>query len=169
MLRPFVYALATLAASLLVAAGCGTRARDYTPSPQAARASLESALTDWREGRSPGSIASRPSVQVVDTSRKQGQILQSFTVLSETSVGAEGRCYVVRLQFENPPADERARYVVVGIDPVWVFRKEDYDKLAHWEHPMELPEPSPAEDKSPSAIELEATPTSASPTSNERS
>jgi hypothetical protein len=27
--------------------------------------------------------------------------------------------------------------VVIGIDPLWVFRHEDYDLLLHWEHPME--------------------------------
>ena len=168
MLRPFVCALATLAVTL-VPAGCGSRARDYTPSPHAARASLELVLTEWSQGRLSGSIAGKPNVQVVDTSRQQGQTLRSFSVLSETSVGAEGRCYVVRLQFDNSAADERARYVVVGIDPIWVFRKEDYDKLAHWEHPMELPEPSTAEDELPSAEKSPATPTGASATSNERS
>lgn len=126
----------TLAAAVLAAAGCRGGSADYTPSPESARASLEAALAAWCEGRSPGTIAASPPVEVVDTSRQEGQTLRSFEVLSETSHGAAGRCFVVRLALDNPAAERRERYVVVGIDPIWVFRKEDYDRLSHWEHPM---------------------------------
>ncbi len=132
--------MVVLAAASLTAAGCGAGARDYTPSPQTARASLETALSAWRDGKEPGTIDARPVVQVVDTSRQSGQTLHSFEVLSETSQAAQGRCYVVRLVLENPATERRERFVVVGIDPVWVFRKDDYDKLGHWEHPMDLAE-----------------------------
>jgi hypothetical protein len=27
---------------------------------------------------------------------------------------------------------------VVGINPIWVIRQEDYNAMAHWEHPSEL-------------------------------
>ena len=26
--------------------------------------------------------------------------------------------------------------MIVGIDPLWIFRHEDYDLLLHWEHQM---------------------------------
>ena len=26
--------------------------------------------------------------------------------------------------------------VVVGIDPIWVIRHEDYEMLTHWSHPV---------------------------------
>jgi hypothetical protein len=137
--------LLVLDAAALLAAGCGASARDYTPARETARASLEAALIAWREGDPPGAIAGQPAVQVVDTTRQTGQALRSFEVLSETSIAAQGRCYVVRLVLENPAAERRERFVVVGIDPIWVFRKEDYDRLAHWEHPMELAEPAEAD------------------------
>jgi hypothetical protein len=129
-------------AAMLLAAGCGSRAREYTPAPQTARLSLEAALNAWSKGEPPGTVEGTPKIQVVDTTRLREQTLESFAVLSETSLAAKGRCYVVSLKLANPPADMRARYVVVGIDPIWIFRKEDYDKLAHWEHPMEATEPS---------------------------
>jgi hypothetical protein len=28
------------------------------------------------------------------------------------------------------------RYNVLGRDPIWVFRLEDYEMISHWEHPM---------------------------------
>ena len=37
------------------------------------------------------------------------------------------------------------RFVVFGIDPLWVFRQEDYEMFAHWEHLMDGPE-APAAD-----------------------
>ena len=151
----------------LVAAGCGQPSGGYTPAPETARAGLEAALAAWREGQAPGAIAGSPPVQVVDTSRQPGQTLEAFEVISETSLRGEGRCYVVGLTLGSPVVQERARYVVVGIDPIWVFRKEDYDKLAHWEHPMEEAEADVANEKS-AAPETPTTATS-SDTSHERS
>ena len=92
--------------------------------------------------------AEKPAIRVVDTLRQPEQKLQSFEVLSKSQNSAAGWTYVVRLNFDQPAASLRARFVVVGVDPIWVFRKEDYDHLAHWEHPM--PEPLPAEE-SPAA------------------
>lgn len=118
--------------------GCGGRvAKRFTPTPDVARRSVDAALQAWQQGEPPGAIVARtPTVQVVDTTRVPGQTLRDFQVLSETGTTDAARGYVVRLALDNPAAQQRARYVVIGIDPVWVFRKEDYDRLAHWEHPM---------------------------------
>jgi hypothetical protein len=151
--------------------GCARSANDqFTPTEDTAATCLEAVLGAWRDGQPAVELADRqPGIRVADTCRLPGQELQAFEVLSRSRGSAAGWTFVVRLRFDNPLAEERARFVVVGVDPIWVFRKEDYDKLAHWEHPMELPEPSPTEDKTPSAVQSEATPTSASATSNERS
>ncbi len=29
------------------------------------------------------------------------------------------------------------RFLVVGIDPILVFRQEDYELISHWEHKMD--------------------------------
>ena len=127
---------ALLAACMFALAGCGPSRERFTPAPQVAEESLTSALTAWREQRKTDEIEGKPAIRVVDTTRKPGQTLERFEVLSESKITGEGRCYLVKLVFANPAAEIRVRYVVVGIDPVWVFRKEDYDRLAHWEHPM---------------------------------
>lgn len=135
-LRTSLERAALLAACMFAIAGCGPTRDRFTPAPQVAEASLVSALTAWRERQTADEIEGKPAIRVVDTTRKPGQTLERFDVLSESKITGEGRCYLVKLVFANPSAEVRARYVVVGIDPVWVFRKEDYDRLAHWEHPM---------------------------------
>ena len=168
-MRRFPGISVVLATAALLPAGCGTSARDYTPAPETARASLQTALTAWRNGHLPGTITGSPTVQVVDTSRQQGQTLRTFEVLSETSQAAEGRCYVVRLVLDNPSAERRERFVVVGIDPIWVFRKDDYDKLGHWEHPMELPEPAESENASSQESQSSSADTTANVNDHDRS
>jgi len=152
--RSAVNSMCLVLGAALVAAGCGSGAGQYTPAPQAARGSLEAALAAWRDGDPPGTVQGTPCVQVVDSTRREGQSLRSFEILSETSAGAQGRCYVV-----------------VGIDPIWVFRKEDYDHLGHWEHPMPEAPPQPTPLASPAADETPApaAATSIPTTSHERS
>lgn len=123
--------------SLLAAAtsGCGRQETHerYVPSTDSARVALEAALVDWREGKAPGEISRlKPIAHVIDTHRKPGQSLESFEILGEAP--AEGvRCFAVLVKLSNPAAEERLRYYVVGIDPLWVFRQDDYDMLARWE------------------------------------
>lgn len=120
-------------------AGCAGRSRNiesYVPEPGSARAALEAALNEWRNGRPPGEIkGASPAVQVVDTHRRPKQRLERFEILGEVG-GDAGRCYSVRLTLTNPGEELKARFVVVGISPLWVFREEDFTMLTHWDHPM---------------------------------
>jgi len=120
-----------------LAAGCGQPASErFVPAEEAARAAVQAALDDWREGKPPGRIERlKPPAQVIDTHRLAGQRLLSYEILGAVPSVAP-RCYAVRLVLEQPKAELRARYVVVGVDPLWVFRHEDYDMLAHWDHVM---------------------------------
>jgi hypothetical protein len=139
---------ALLVAAALAACACGcarSNAARFTPSAQTATKCVETVLAAWRDGRPLDALATeKPAIHVVDTHRRPEQRLQTFEVLSKSPASAAGWTYVVRLTFDQPAEAVRARFVVVGVDPIWVFRKEDYDHLAHWEHPM--PEPLPAED-----------------------
>jgi hypothetical protein len=147
-----------LAAATIFAAslpGCARSAADrFTPVEDAATACVEATLAAWRDGQPADALADRrPAIHVVDTIRQPGQKLAAFEVLSKSRASAAGWTYVVRLTYDEASrksgdfryksgdvrnsGEERARFVVVGVDPIWVFRKEDYDKLAHWEHPME--------------------------------
>jgi len=120
----------------ITVAGCGGRTRqDYVPKTAAAREALDKALVAWRDGEPPGRIEGKPAVHVGDTHRRAGQKLAKYEIVGELP-SDEGRLFAVRVKLENPTAEEKINYLVVGIDPLWVFRQEDYQMVTHWEHKM---------------------------------
>ena len=127
----------TMLAALLT--GCGDSSARYVPSVTQAEAAVKASLDDWKKGLPAGPVAgTKPAVHMVDSQRRELPVLSDYQILGEVP-GNAPRCLAVRLHWANPEKEERARYVVVGIDPLWVFRQEDYDLLSHWEHPMEEP------------------------------
>jgi hypothetical protein len=122
--------------------GCGRKPgyERFVPSEDAGRSALEAVLKAWQAGEPPGAITdATPPVQTVDTHRRPGQRLRRYEVLGP--VPAEGhRRFAVRLFLDNPPEEQKARFVVIGLDPLWVFRLEDYEKMIHWE--MDMTEPT---------------------------
>lgn len=136
----------------VAACGCGrdeSPAR-YVPATNTARQAVEAALADWQEGKPPGEISRlTPIAHVIDTHRKPGQTLKSFEILGESP--AEGlRCFAVVVKLDSPVAEERLRYYVLGIDPLWVFRQEDYDMITRWDcKPPEAEEAQKTEGAAP--------------------
>jgi hypothetical protein len=106
------------------------------PPAAVAREAVTAALEGWRRDKPPDRVdnGSR-TVEIADTHRREGQTLADFDVLGELAPDS-GRRFAVRLQLENPSQVEKAQFVVVGINPLWVFRQEDFDMIAHWDHPM---------------------------------
>jgi hypothetical protein len=139
------------AAGLLAGGGCkGRDETRYVPAAEAARAALEAALDAWCDGRDPPARPGAAAVHLIDTHRRPGQRLVRYRVLGEAP-GEGPRCFAVRLTLDGPAEEVRARYVVLGIDPLWVYRHEDFLMMIHWEcHPdEEAPESRPAPPASP--------------------
>jgi hypothetical protein len=115
----------------LGSAGCASRSTArYIPSSATARQSLEAALNAWQQGQPPGRIEGvSPPVQVADTRWKAGDKLGSYEILQEEP-GDEQKWFSVRLKLQKPAGEQTVRYVVIGRDPVWVFREADYKKLS---------------------------------------
>ena len=91
----------------------------------------------WKKGEPVGAVAhTKPVVHVIDSQRKPGRVLRNYEILGEVP-GNAPRCFAVKVELAGVDVPERLRFVVVGIEPLWVFRQEDYDMLSHWEHPME--------------------------------
>ncbi|MGI8978608.1 MAG: hypothetical protein ACR2FY_05250 [Pirellulaceae bacterium] len=127
---------ATLLLCVAFLGGCKTRtADDYRPSEELCRQALTAALDAWKLGESPGRIEGTPAIEIGDTLRRPGQKLESYEILGETA-GDQGRQFAVRVMFTNPAAEEKIDFILIGIDPIWVFRQEEYDMVTHWEHKM---------------------------------
>jgi hypothetical protein len=124
----------------VAALGCSSKRKieDYTPSPAQARAALEEVLEAWKQGRAvkPIDESGERRLEAVDRYRLPGQRLDDYEIYGEVT-GSGGRWFGVRLQHSNPTGQRECRYVVVGIDPLWVYQELDYQMLSHWDHPME--------------------------------
>jgi hypothetical protein len=117
------------AVAALFVAGCGvgdSGTHKFSPSASTAREALESALNAWTRGEPPGTVsATTPSINVADSKRPAGQKLARYEIVDETADGAARR-FSVRLKLENPAQELATEYVVVGLDPIWVFGSADY-------------------------------------------
>lgn len=133
-----------LTACLLILCLVGCNQADngrYVPASALAREALTAALQSWADGVPTPRLASgQPSLQFADSLRS-GRTLDSFEVVGELPL-KEGRRFEVQLTLSEPPGREKAHYIVLGIDPLWVIRQEDYDMITHWDHPMSK-EPAP--------------------------
>jgi hypothetical protein len=121
----------------------------FVPSWAEARQALESALSAWRDAPAPlPATFEIRGVQFAEKRRKPDQRLLSFQILGQTEI-ENARQFTVRLTLEGEESPELVKYNVLGRDPVWVFRLDDYEKLSHWQHEMELPAPEPGEKPKP--------------------
>jgi hypothetical protein len=136
--------------ALLVVCGWGCARRSegferYIPDPAPARSALAAALDAWRAGQPPGKIeTTTPTVMVVDSQRPIDQRLTAYEILGDV-LDQNARCFTVRIHLDGDEEPRIVRYTIFGLDPLWVFRREDYERISHWEHAM--PEDSPEEAK----------------------
>lgn len=126
--------LLTWVSSLSIsAAGCAGRSQDaerFVPQPATARSAVEAALNQWQNHKPSKELSFK--VEFVDTHRNPEQRLENFDILGEAGSDA-GRCFSVRLTLANPDELQTARFIVIGINPVWVFREDDFTMLTHWD------------------------------------
>jgi hypothetical protein len=132
---------AGLALAVLAGVGCsrGQRNEDFVPREESAKAALDAYLAAWQRGESSQTVGgTNPTVMVVDDTRLKGRVLKSYTILGTVPADAP-ICFAVQLSLDKPQAEVRERYVVVGLDPLWVWRYDDYLMITHWSHPMPDP------------------------------
>jgi hypothetical protein len=112
-----------------VVLGCSQRSDEskYYPGVTTSRQSLDQALNAWlsNEDRST-EVSGKPAVRIVDPARQAGQKLARYEVVTE-STGTNPSQFTVRLHLEPGGATE-VNYVVVGNDPIWVFREDEYSR-----------------------------------------
>lgn len=154
-LQPFHSWVHFLIGALLVFCHFGCQPKDRTkefmPSETAAEQAVLGALESWKAGEPAGPIkGTEPPAHLIDTHRQPGQELVDYEILGPVGNSSQ-RSYAVRCAFQNPTEEKRLRFVIVGIEPLWVFRQEDYELLSHWDMVMPAPESAetqPAESES---------------------
>jgi hypothetical protein len=141
--RRFALALVALAGgSGALIPGCGNPSQAHTPGATVARQALEDSLVAWRAGEKPERLAAHtPPVHPVDSHWQTGQSLAAFEILDEgPDTGDATRRFRVRLTPGSRPGgkaaarDTTTEYVVLGRDPVWVYREDDYTRLLNMDN-----------------------------------
>ena len=130
------WAIAIIGVACVFVCGCHDRTDDFKPRTELAEIALVRALEAWKSGKPAGEIAgTKPLIHVTDTNRNPKQALDKFKILGETP-GRSGRTFAVELWLKHPDEHLKTEYIVVGVDPLWVFRREDFELLMHWDHRM---------------------------------
>ena len=119
---------------LLTITGCGggSSVTSYHPKASVAKTALITALDAWKSGQEkPGSITTqKPAIEVQDSVWGSGRKLKSFEVGEEQAAKDGPPRFTVELTFADKPETEKADYVVVGKDPLWVMREKDFQKMS---------------------------------------
>jgi hypothetical protein len=115
--------------SVLGTLGCNKNPESrYIPSGATARESVEAALNAWKNGEPPGSIKlGEKPVNIVDSRWQRGTKLESFQVTEELAPNPHPS-YKVKLQFAKETASSETTYLVIGLDPLLIYRSEDYER-----------------------------------------
>ncbi|MFO1063593.1 MAG: hypothetical protein U0892_06985 [Pirellulales bacterium] len=109
--------------------GCGGKSiESYNPKRDAARQAIEKALDAWKSGKSLSPVDGKPTVNTFDARWQAGSKLESYTVLEEVPE-QEHPQFKVRIKLVGKQ-EETNEYLVIGIDPLLVFRAEDYKKTS---------------------------------------
>ena len=120
---------------LLLLAGCHKSESDYETPDDVAQKALSTALTAWQNGQPPGKIegSSRP-IQVIDARWQNGDKLENFEILGEEEPATQGpsRWFSVKLKAPGGK-EETVRYVLVGKESIWIYREEDFARVAGME------------------------------------
>jgi hypothetical protein len=118
---------------VVAVAGCGGSkgAFDrYIPARDTARQALQTALDTWVSDGKPGTLTgASATIEVVDSKWKGGQKLAGYEILQQEPGEGPPR-FSVRLKLKPSSHDDVVRYVVLGRDPLWVYREEDYNRLS---------------------------------------
>lgn len=131
--RSLLILLATLA-------GCGGGSAPL-PSVEAAKQALQSSLDAWKAGRPASSLTEgKPRIEAVDFEWKSGKVLESYTLGAQASEQGT-QTFAASLKLKGEPAAKDVKYMVLGLDPVHIYRDEDYTRAMNMDNAPATPKP----------------------------
>lgn len=122
--------LCLLAIVAFVGCGSGNTEQSYHPPAASARDALTAGLKAWQDGREkPGLIdTTTPHVQIADPIWSDGKKLKSFEIVKEEPTPSGPGKFTVKLTVDGLAEAQNVVYVVIGKDPLWIFREEEYQR-----------------------------------------
>ena len=114
-------------------AGCGDGSAPL-PSTVASRQALQASLDAWKAGKAASSLsAEKPSIEVVDFEWKAGKVLTEYA-LGEDSPGQGTQTFSATLTLKGELATKSVRYMVLGLDPIRIYRDEDFNRAMNMDN-----------------------------------
>ena len=121
--------LLCLAVALCFMTGCGTSVKKYTPSADSAREALDAALEKWKSGATHATVDDyRVPIDVFDARWQNGKKLESYEILGEETSEGPAKVFTVKMKLDEDKEEKEVKYYIVGIDPLNIFREQDYNK-----------------------------------------
>jgi len=128
-MRPRALTLIALAAL----SGCGGGPAPLA-SASAARLALQASLDAWKGGKPPSSLATeKPPVEAVDFEWKAGKVLTGFAI-HDVSPGQGIQTFSASITIRGEPAAKDVKSMVLGLDPVRIYRDEDYHRAMNMDN-----------------------------------
>jgi hypothetical protein len=121
--------LITLAALV----GCGGGPAPL-PSTVEARQALQMSLDAWKTGKPAASlVGEKPSIEIVDYEWKAGKVLSDYT-LGQEAPGQGVQTFSASLTIKGEPGPKEVKYMILGLDPMRIFRDEDYNRAMNMDN-----------------------------------
>ncbi len=125
-----VFVVGLLSMLSIAAIGCGDTEAKYIPSEETAREALNVSLTAWRDGQPHRTITSWSiPIDVYDARWQAGTKLETFEVVRE-EILEDRKAFIVKMKVAGGKEEPEVTYLVIGNNPLMVFRKQDYDKAS---------------------------------------
>jgi hypothetical protein len=119
--------------TLAALAGCGGGSAPL-PSTVAARQALQTSLDAWKAGKPASSLAAvKPSIEIVDFEWKAGKVLSDYT-LGQEAPGQGIQTLSASITIKGEPGPKEVKYMVLGLDPMRIFRDEDYNRAMNMDN-----------------------------------
>jgi hypothetical protein len=118
--------------ALVALAGCGGSVP--LPTTDVSRRALQASLDAWKAGKPAASLASeKPSIEPVDFEWKAGKVLTDFAI-GEHSPGEGTQTLSASITLKGEPGPKEVKYMVLGVEPVRIFRDEDYNRAMNMDN-----------------------------------